>query len=111
MPGSVGLGFSDDGSSFGATQLRTLAPTERVLADDTDGIFEVLTSADSGRYVQLTLNQGPENRWLALGEVTFDGTPGGLPHSTTPEPGSLALALGALAGLIGSGARRRQRAA
>jgi hypothetical protein len=36
-----------------------------------------------------------------------------LPHSTTPEPGSLALALalGALAGLIGSGARRRQRAA
>ncbi len=111
MPGSLGLRFSDDGSNFGATQLRTLTAGERVPGgDNSDGIFELLTSADSGRYVELTLNNGPENRWLALAEVAFDGTPGALQHDT-PEPGSLALALSALAGLIGTGARRRQRAA
>ena len=110
MPGSIALRFSDDGSTFGATQVRTLTGAERIGSDNTDGVFELLTSADSGRYVELTLNNGPENRWLALAEVTFDGTPGGVTQEA-PEPGSVHLVGIALLGLLGAGARCRSKPA
>lgn len=111
MPGSVDLRFSDDGTNFGATQSRLLSAAERNVAggDNSDGVFELLTTPGSGRYVQVTLGNGPENRWLALAEVSFDGTPGGTAASV-PEPGGLGLALTALGALFGLGRARRRRA-
>ncbi|CAD5372653.1 conserved exported hypothetical protein [Rubrivivax sp. A210] len=107
MPGSVGMRFSDDGVNFGGTQTRSLSAAERVPgANDSDGVFQVLTSPASGRYVELTLNNGPEGRWLALGEVVFDGAPGSLAASV-PEPGAASLVLVALAGM---GVARRRKA-
>lgn len=98
MPGSVNLRFSSDGLNYGSTQLRSLSVSERVPGgNDSNGIFELLTSPGSGRFVELTLNNGPEGRWLALAEVVFDGTPG-VPASV-PEPGSAGLLLVALAAL------------
>ncbi|OGA99067.1 MAG: hypothetical protein A3E25_04110 [Burkholderiales bacterium RIFCSPHIGHO2_12_FULL_69_20] len=105
MPGSLSLRFSSDGVNYGSTQLRTLSVSERVPGgNDSNGIFELLTSPGNGRFVELTLNNGPENRWLALSEVVFDGTPGAA--SSVPEPGSAGLLLVALAGL-GWAQRRR----
>lgn len=107
MPGSVGLRYSDDGVNFGAERLRGLSMAERNVpgGDNSDGIFDLLTTPGSGRYVEMTLHNGPENRWLALSEVVFDGTPGAA--TSVPEPGSAALAALALAGL---GWSRRRRA-
>jgi hypothetical protein len=99
MPASMGLRFSDDGVHFGPAQLRSLTAAERNPGgDNSNAAFELLSSNASGRYIELTLNNGPENRWLALGEVVFDGVPGGTPLSV-PEPGSASLALLALVGL------------
>ena len=107
MPGWMGLRPSSDGVSFGSSQLRCLVVAERTAdGNNDDGVFQVLTAPASGRYVEMTLNNRPENRWLALGEVVFDGTPG----NTTPglpEPSAAALVVLALAGL---GLRRRRRA-
>ncbi len=102
MPGSMSLRYSDDGLNFGAAQLRSLSDVERAPGgNDSDGVFELLSGAAQGRYVELTLNNGPENRWLALAEVQFDGTPGGtaLDPNRVPEPASTALVLLALAAL------------
>lgn len=108
MPGSMGLRFSSDGVHFGGSQLRTLLAAERTPGNNNDdGVFQVLTAPASGRYVALSLNNGPENRWLALGEVVFDGTPGST-NASVPEPGAATLALLALAGL---GLTRRRRRA
>lgn len=111
MPGSMGLRFSSDGVNFASSQLRTLLAAERLPgANDSDGVFDVLTAPATARYVELTLNNGPENRWLALGEVVFDGVIASAPAGV-PEPGAAALALLALAGLglthrrAGSGGR------
>ncbi len=107
MPGSMGLRFSSDGVSYGASQLRTLLAAERTPGgNDSDGVFQVLTTPASGRFVELTLNNGPENRWLALAELAFDGTPGNA-ATNVPEPGAAALVLLALAGL---GLTRRRTA-
>lgn len=102
MPGSMDLRFSNDGSNFGATQSRLLSAVERNVAggDNSDGVFELLTAPGSGRFVEITLNNGPENRWLALAEVSFEGTPGSSGNQV-PEPGGLSLALSALAALWG----------
>lgn len=110
MPGSMGLRMSDDGVNFGSTQLRTLSDAERTGSDNTDGVFELLSGPVSGRYLELTLNNGPQNRWLALGEVVFEGTPGGLAQQALPEPGTVSLAALALASLAGL-RRKPQRGA
>lgn len=100
LPSSLGLRFSSDGLNYGGAQLRTLSDAERVPgSDNSDGIYDVLAAPAGGRYVELTLNNGPENRWLALAEVSFDGVPGGAPAEGLPEPGGLALALTALGAL------------
>lgn len=107
MPGSMGLRFSDDGLNYGATQLRTLSDAERTGSDNTDGVFELLSGPVSGRYVELTLNNGPQNRWLALGEVVFEGTPGGTAQNALPEPATVPLVALALVGLAGLRRSRR----
>jgi len=105
IPGSVGVRFSSDGINFGPTQLRSLTPTEREPAagNDADAIYQLLAAPGSGRYVELTLNNGPENAWLALSEVVFDGSLGAA--STVPEPATAALILAAL---VAMGARGRR---
>lgn len=105
MPGSLGLRLSDDGVHFSGVQLRTLSDAERTPgSNDSDGVFQVLNAPASARFVELTLNQGPEGRWLALGEVSFAGTP-----SPVPEPASAILAMLGLAGLGGLRAVRSRR--
>lgn len=95
IPESVGVRFSTDGVNFGASQLRSLAPAERYLAaNDMNGIYQLLAAPGVGRYVELTLNNLPENAWIALSEVVFDGSLGGA--SNVPEPASVALMLAAL---------------
>ncbi|OYU93888.1 MAG: hypothetical protein CFE45_20410 [Burkholderiales bacterium PBB5] len=107
MPASVDLRYSNDGLNFGSSHLRTLSADERAVpgGDNADGTFELITTPGSGRYVQMTLNNGPENRWIAMSEVVFDGTPGGL---SVPEPAGIALVLTALAAM--AGARRKTTA-
>ncbi|MCX7098817.1 MAG: discoidin domain-containing protein [Methylococcales bacterium] len=98
LPSSVGLRFSNDGVNFSFAQLRPFSAAERSSgADDSNGIFELLPTIASARYVELTLNDGPENRWIALSEVTFDGSLGGTANVSEPSCYFLTLfALGAL---------------
>ncbi len=105
IPASVGVRFSSDGISFGATQVRSLSSTERYLSDNMDGIYQLLATPGVGRYVELTLNNLPENAWIALAEVVFDGSLGGV--SNVPEPASGALILAALAAMGLRGKRAR----
>ena len=97
LPGSMGLRFSDDGVQFGSAQLRSLLPAERSPGgDDSNGVVQVLTAPASARFVELSLNQGAEGRWLALGEVVFQGA-----ASPVPEPHAAWMGLLGLCALLG----------
>jgi hypothetical protein len=95
IPASVSLRFSSDGVSFGSAQQRLFDNAERVPGgNDSDGIYQLLVGSVSAQFVELTLNNGPENRWLALSEVVFDGAPTAAMNNV-PEPGTGALLFGA----------------
>ena len=99
IPGSVSLRFSSDGVSFGSAQQRLFDNTERVPGgNDSDGVYQLLVGPATARFVEMTLNNGPENRWLALSEVTFDGATA-TAFNGVPEPASGALLFGALIAL------------
>ena len=68
--------------------------------DDSDGIEALLLAPANARFVEVTLNNGPEDRWLALSEVVFDGAASSVvTGGAVPEPGTAALALVSLLGL------------
>lgn len=101
LPANIGLRFSLDGLSYGADQTRTFSPAERLPGgDDSDGIEALLLAPANARFVEVTLNNGPEDRWLALSEVVFDGAASSVvTGGAVPEPGTAALALVSLLGL------------
>jgi len=95
IPGSVSLRFSSDGVNFGSAQQRLFDNTERVPGgNDSNGIYHLLGGSATAQFVELTLNNGPENYWLALSEVVFDGATATAANSV-PEPGTGALLFGA----------------
>lgn len=88
IPASVSLRFSSDGVSFGSAQQRLFDNAERAPGgNDSDGIYQLLGGSATARFVELTLNNGPENYWLALSEVEFDGVPT-TAMNNVPEPGT-----------------------
>lgn len=103
IPESVNLRFSNDGLNFGSDQLRTFTSSEASPGgNDSDGIYQLLTTSASGRYVELTLNNNPANRWIALSEVTFDGTA----SAPVPVPAAMWLLGSGLLGLVGVARRK-----
>jgi hypothetical protein len=100
IPPSANIRFSADGVNFGTSLLRTFSTAERTPGgNDTPVSYNLLASAGSGRYVEVTLTT--PDRWIALSEVEFYGT-----ATPVPEPETYALMLAGL-GLVGFAARRR----
>ena len=100
IPPSANIRFSADGVNFGSSLLRTFSTAEQTPGgDDTPVSYNLLASAGSGRYVEVTLTTPV--RWIALSEVEFYGT-----ATPVPEPETYALMLAGL-GLVGFAARRR----
>jgi F5/8 type C domain len=98
IPASAHLRFSNDGLNFGSDQLRTFTAAEtNPGGNDSNGIYQLLATPASGRYVELTLNNDPANLWIALSEVTFDGSA----TSPVPVPAALWLLGSGLLGLVG----------
>lgn len=103
IPDSAVLRFSDDGSSWGTSIVRTFTSGERALGNDEVATYEMLLGrAAQGRFVELTLVTG--GRWTGASEVSFTGTP---VSSLTPVPEPSALALIA-AGTACLAVRRRK---
>jgi hypothetical protein len=100
IPTSANIRFSADGVNFGTSLLRTFSSAEQTPGgDDTPASYNLLASAGSGRYVEVTLTT--PGRWIALSEVEFYGT-----AAAVPEPETYALMLVGL-GLVAFAARRR----
>lgn len=103
IPESIGIRVSSNGTSFTSLNPRTFSETELAPGgNDANGIYQLLSTPATGRYFELTLNNQPNNRWLALSEVTFKGS-----VAPVPEPETYAMLLAGL-GLIGAVAKRRK---
>lgn len=107
IPSSVGLRISNDGINFTTIQSRIFSPAELVPGgNDANGIYQLLPSTVTARYIELTLSN--PSLWIALSEVTFNGTSGSLnPAVAVSEPESYAMMLAGL-GLLGANTRRRK---
>ena len=113
MPDSIALRFSGDGVNFHASQLRLFSDVEQAPGgDNADGVEQLLAGTEVARFVELTLNNTLHNRWLALGEVVFEGSLGGVipGANNVPEPTGLALGGVALLALFGGLGRQRRAA-
>ena len=108
IPGSIGLRISNDRINFTTIQSRIFSPAELVPGgNDANGIYQLLPSTVTARYIELTLSN-PNAFWLALSEVTFNGTPGSFnPAVAVSEPETYAIMMAGLC-LLAANARRRK---
>jgi hypothetical protein len=96
------LRVSNDGVNFSSIQTRTFTAQELAPAggNDADGVYQLLAAPTTARYIELTLNNQTNNRWVALSEVSFT--------AAVPEPETYAMLLAGL-GLMAGVARRKQK--